>query len=192
MKKILFESQELLFFITWWIFGFWINIWTNKLSDASMCIGIVIIVISIILFVLYKKWLWNLDEFNYYMTHSKWERKNFWWKTTWICNDTDKYQLVEWEDITKNFKEVWTNNFPDNENNYTCKLYLKKNWIIIRDFNWLYWDWGRIFMPLPYYSIEGYYFNINWIEYKMMLKIWNLWNYDTFTLLLKELNINLK
>lgn len=198
MKKFLFESQELLFFIIWWVFGFWINIWTNKLSSASIWTGILIIIISISLFLIYKIWIWKLDKFNYYITHWKWEKKNFWWKTTWICSDTDEYQLVLWEDVTKNFKEPRTKIFPDNENNFSCELFLKKNWIIVREFIWVYLDWVRTFIPIPnrkYWENENqdyFYFRKDSIEYKMMLKIWDLWREANFESLFKRAKINLE
>lgn len=195
MKKFLFESQELLFFIIWWIFGFWINIWTNKISDSNIWTWIFIIIISIILFLLYKLWIWKLDKFNYYITHSEWERKNFWWKTTWICNDTDEYQLVLWEDVTKNFKEPWTKIFSDNENNFSCELFLKKNWIIVNEFIWVYLDWVRTFIPIPnrkYGENEDqdyFYFKKNSVEYKMMMKIWDFWRENSFESLFERTKI---
>lgn len=139
-----------------------------------------------------------MDKFEYLITYFKWDRKVFWWVITWICNDNYEYQLVLWNDINNNFQENWTKNFRDNENNYSCELFLKRNWIIVNEFVWGYFDGWRIFLPLPdriYDKNDSqkdfYYYVKNSLKYKMIYKIWDFWSETSFERLFERAKINI-
>lgn len=196
-KKYIFENDDILSFLLWVIAWFWVNILTNKL-DFWICFWIISTIIWISVFIWLKIWLWKLDKFEYFINYWKWERKVFWWITTWVCEDTDEYQLVLWNNVTDNFKENWTKIFPDNENNYSCELFLKRNWIIVREFIWWYFDWGRTFLPLPERVYDEnnpekdfFYYIKDSLKYKMIYQIWDFWSETSFERLFERAKIKI-
>lgn len=189
INRFLFQTKDILFFIIWWISWFWLNILTSSLT-WSLIWWVLIFFISIFLFFFYKKWLWGIDEFEYYVIHSNWNK--FWPKDIWICEDNNDYQLELWECMNDRFKEKWSDKTLDNENNASYKLYVKKNWVIIREFTWCYLDWYRIFMPLPEVKSWEYFIKTKSLQYKMFLKIWLYWRFFMNPNdVLKSLSINI-
>ena len=201
MKKWLFQSQEYIGFLFGVISGFGINLITWKLADLSISYGIMGAIGWIIGFFWYKYWISTKDEFDFYITHWVWEKKLFDHVQTWICKDTDEYQLIEWNPITRNFKESWTKVFPDNENNKSCQLFLKRNGIIVREFTWVYCDGGRVWMPIhdrkkhwktnKRECIMDYFFLKDSLQYRMLQKIWNYWSEDSFERIFEQAKIKI-
>jgi hypothetical protein len=201
MKKWLFQSQDYVWFLLGTISGFGINLITWKLSDLSITYGIIGAIGWILGFFLYKFWISTKDEFDFYITHWVWEKKPFDHVQTWICKDTDEYQLVEWNPVVKNFKESWTKIFPDNENNESCQLFLKRNGIVVREFTWIYCDGWRVFMPLPdSKNVWGktskglkieYSFQKDSLKFRMLHQIWDYWREESFERLLERAGIKI-
>ncbi len=183
MKKWLFKSQDIIAFLLGIFCGFGINLISGKLTELHLFWGILSALMGTLTFVVYRFWVWNTDEFDFYIRHGKWERKEFDWIETWICEDTDQYQLVIWNNCVEGFKENWTDIFADKESNTIRQLFLKRNGIIIREFRWVKCDGYRIWMPIPNIrNLWGwkreemkmeYFFVKNSLEYRMLLKIWD-------------------
>ena len=200
MKKWLFQSQDYVWFLFGAISGFGINLITWKLADLSISYGFIGTIGWILGFFWYKYWISTKDEFDFYITHWVWEKKLFDHVQTWICKDTDEYQLVEWNTVVENFKEIWTDIFPDNENNFSYQLFLKRNGIIVREFTWVSCDGGRVRMPIPDRKnhwknkrecIMDYFFLKDSLEYRMLQKIWNYWSEDSFERLFEQAKIKI-
>lgn len=202
MKKWLFQSQDYIWFLFGVISGFGINLLTGKLADLSISYGVFGTIGWILGFFWYKYWISTKDEFDFYIIHWVWEKKLFDNVQTWISKDTDEYQLVEWNPVVRKFKQPWTNIFPDNENNESCQLFLKRNGIIVREFIWIYCDGWRVFMPIPdaknlwggdkrEFKME-YYFLKDSLKYRMLEKIWDFWSDDSFERLFERAEIKIK
>lgn len=202
MKKWLFQSQEYVWFLFGAISGFGINLVTWKLSELPNWFGILILALWIALFFIYKNWIATKDEFDFFITHSHWEFKLFDNTQTWICEDTDEYQLVEWNVVVEKFQEEWTRIFPDNNNNASYQLFLKRNGIIVREFTWVSCDGGRVWMPIPerknhcesvgWTCQMEYFFQKNSLNYRMLLKIWVSWSETSFDRLFERAKIYIK
>lgn len=181
MNKWLFKSQDLIAFLFGAFSGFGINLITGKLEYLSVGWWVFGTAIWTIGFFWYKFWINTVDEFEFFVNHGVWKKKTFDSQEIWICSDTDEYQLITWGVVVDGFKEKWTEIFPDNENNASYKLFLKRNGIIVREFTWVSCDGGRIWMPIP----EGknlwdwkknecnmeYYFLKDSLDFKMLKKI---------------------
>lgn len=201
MKKWLFQSQDYVWFLFGVISGFGINLITWKLADLSISYGVFGTIGWILGFFWYKYWISTKDEFDFYITHWVWEAKVFNHVSTWICKDTDEYQLVEWNIVRNNFREDWTRIFPDNENNTSYQLFLKRNGIIVREFTWVSCDGGRVWMPIPEmknlwdtnswdFKIE-YFFKKNSLKFRMLQKIWEHWSETSFERLFERAKIKI-
>ena len=202
MKKWLFKSQDFIAFFFGAILGFWVNLITWKLSDLPIGYWFIVWIVGFFGFLSYKRWINTKDEFEFFIDHWIWERKNFNSENVWICKDTDEYQLIEWGIVRDKFKEDWTKIFPDNENNSSSKLFLKRNGIIVREFTWISCDGGCVWMPLPdsknLWDPEKdeckmeYSFKEDSLKFKMLKKIWNPWRNKTFANIFKSANIKIK
>lgn len=171
MKKWLFKSQDFIAFFFGVFSGFWINLVTGKWEDLSIFYGVIATIIGIIGFFCYKSWINTQDEFDFFIQHSTWEKKNFDDVETWTCKDTDEYQLVLWDIEMNNFHQKWTEIFPDNEHNKKYKLFLKRNGIIVREFRWVSCDGWRVFMPIPKSNKWEPYLKRDSLEFRMLEKI---------------------
>lgn len=201
MKKWLFQSQDYIWFLFGVISGFGINLITWKLADLPICYWMISTIAWVTGFFWYKFWISTKDEFDFYITHWVWEKKIFDHVQTWICKDTDEYQLVEWNTVVRQFKQPWTKIFPDNENNDSCQLFLKRNGIIVREFTWVYCDGWRVWMPIPDSknlwdnddsSSREYYFIRNSLKYRMLQKLWEYGSESSFDRLFERAKISIK
>jgi len=95
-----------------------------------------------------------IDNFKNLLDRFAWKKEFIDYKETWLCEEDNSYQIeISRERI--NFKESFTNVFPDKDGSCRIPVYLKVNGNRIKEMQFIMCDGGRIFIPLPEIKMEN-------------------------------------
>lgn len=100
-----------------------------------------------------------LNLFNRYLEHSGgWEKRFRGNKEYWAYKDDPLFQIEIGEDLVRGFKENWMKKYPDINNNYSFKVYLKYMNTVVHDCVFVALDGVRYIVPLPERKGKGYFY----------------------------------
>ena len=148
------------------------------------------------MFFIYRKWITQLDSFEFYVTYGRWKRETFNHVTTWTCNESDEYQIVL-EGDAQDFNEVWLKGrFPDGHTQKDI-LTVKRRGIAVMQLSWLSSDGGRYFYPMPKIKTLSsgeveYFWEKNSLQHKLANKIGEYYNESSLEELARRLQLQIK
>ena len=121
----------------------------------------------------------NIEAF---IENTSWCKELIDHKEVWICNKDNTYQ-IEIGEPSGEFREKWTQVYPDRQNVSKYPVYLKINNTIIKELTFVSCDGGRIFVPLPELQSEQdqivYIWRKNSLPYKVCQIIGKYYLHET-------------
>lgn len=123
----------------------------------------------------------TLRDFEFLLESSVWHKEFFDHTEVWIADDDNTFQ-IELGQKFRQFKEKWTDVYPD-PNSSASPVYLKINGNVIKEITFISMDGGRIFVPLPDLkllddeSVE-YFWNLNSLEVKVCRVVGSYYIYN--------------
>lgn len=112
----------------------------------------------------------NIETFKNLVENASWRKELIKHKEVWICDKDNTFQ-IEVGEPDGEFREKWTQVYPDTQNVSGYPVYLRINNTTIKELAFVSCGGGRIFVPLPELQSEGnqtvYIWKINSLQYKV-------------------------
>lgn len=124
----------------------------------------------------------NIRNFERFVENEEWKKEFIDNKEVWICQKDNTYQ-IEIGQEGRDFKEEWTQVYPDKQHTTLYPVYLKIGGVQIKQISFIFLDGGRIFVPLPKIITENdsrfFIWNRESLEYKIGKIIGYYYIYDS-------------
>lgn len=97
----------------------------------------------------------NIEAFRKLIENTSWRKELIDHKEVWICDKDNTFQIEIGGGHHGEFREKWTQVYPDKANVSRYPVYLKINNTVVKEFTFISCDGGRIFVPLPELKSEN-------------------------------------
>jgi len=123
----------------------------------------------------------TLQDFENLLESSQWHKEFIDHTELWNADDDNTFQ-IECGQKFRQFKEKWTDVYPDPDSS-ASPVYLKINGNVIKEINFISMDGGRIFVPMPDIRLRDdeiveYFWNLNSLEVKVCRVVGSYYIYN--------------
>lgn len=89
---------------------------------------------------------------------NRWEKRFKSTEEYWVYKDNPLFQIETGEELVGDFEESWMRAYPDRNNNFSFKVYLKYMNPIVYDYTFVALDGVRYVVPLPKRENQSYHY----------------------------------